>query len=82
MAALAESTHDELGLCWPAVVAPADVHLLPAGKDAAVREVADRLAAELTAAGCTVLYDDRPPASAGVKFADANHVTETYSAVW
>lgn len=63
-------------------VAPADVHLLSAGKDAAVPKVADRLAAELTTAGCTVLYDDRPQASAGLKFADAHHLTETHSAVW
>ena len=27
VAALAEQTYDEKGLCWPRVVAPADVHL-------------------------------------------------------
>jgi len=71
VAAVAESTYDELGLCWPAAVAPADVHLLVAGKDDNARTVADRLAQELSEAGHTVLYDDRARVSAGVKFADA-----------
>jgi prolyl-tRNA synthetase len=71
VAAIAESTHDELGLCWPRGIAPADVHLVATGKDAAVFEAADRLAQELVAAGLTVLYDDRPKVSPGVKFKDA-----------
>src|SRR5688500_15237175 len=71
VAAIAESTHDELGLCWPREVAPADVHLVATGKDAAVFEAAEQLAAELVAAGLTVLYDDRPKVSPGVKFKDA-----------
>jgi prolyl-tRNA synthetase len=71
VAAIAESTHDELGLCWPRGIAPADVHLVATGKDAAVFEAADRLAQELVDAGLTVLYDDRPKVSPGVKFKDA-----------
>jgi prolyl-tRNA synthetase len=71
VAAIAESTHDELGLVWPREVAPADVHLVATGKDAAVFETAEALAAELVAAGLTVLYDDRPKVSPGVKFKDA-----------
>jgi prolyl-tRNA synthetase len=71
VAAIAESTHDELGLCWPREVAPADVHLVATGKDLAVFEFADRLAGELVEAGLTVLYDDRPKVSPGVKFKDA-----------
>jgi prolyl-tRNA synthetase len=71
VAAIAESTHDELGLRWPREIAPADVHLLATGKDAAVFEAADALATELVAAGLTVLYDDRPKVSPGVKFKDA-----------
>jgi prolyl-tRNA synthetase len=70
VAAVAEQHHDELGLIWPREVAPADVHLVIAGKDAAMREGAERLAAELDAAGLRVLLDDRA-ASPGVKFADA-----------
>jgi prolyl-tRNA synthetase len=71
VAAIAESTHDELGLVWPRAVAPADVHLVATGKDAAVFEAARALADELVAAGLTVLYDDRPKVSPGVKFKDA-----------
>jgi prolyl-tRNA synthetase len=71
VAAIAESTHDELGLCWPRGIAPADVHLVATGKDAAVFEAADRLARELVDGGLTVLYDDRPKVSPGVKFKDA-----------
>ncbi|WP_369134419.1 proline--tRNA ligase [Modestobacter sp. I12A-02662] len=71
VAAIAESTHDELGLVWPREVAPADVHLVATGKDAAVFEHAETLAGELVAAGLTVLLDDRPKVSPGVKFKDA-----------
>ncbi len=71
VAAIAENTHDELGLAWPREVAPADVHVVATGKDAAVHETADALAVELTARGLTVLYDDRPKVSPGVKFKDA-----------
>ena len=32
VAAIAEQHHDEQGLVWPAAVAPADVHMVAAGK--------------------------------------------------
>jgi prolyl-tRNA synthetase len=71
VAAIAESTHDELGLCWPREIAPADVHIVATGKDPAIFEAAEKLAGELVDAGLTVLYDDRPKVSPGVKFKDA-----------
>ncbi len=71
VAAIAESTHDESGLCWPREVSPADVHIVATGKDPAVFEAADRLAGELVDAGLTVLYDDRRKVSPGIKFTDA-----------
>ena len=71
VAALAESGADDLGLRWPRAVAPADVHVVAAGKDDAVAEAAESLAAELVAAGATVLLDDRARVSPGVKFKDA-----------
>ncbi len=71
VAAIAENTLDELGLCWPREVAPADVHLVATGKDDAVFEAAAALADELSGRGVTVLYDDRPKAAPGVKFKDA-----------
>jgi prolyl-tRNA synthetase len=71
VAAIAENTHDDLGLVWPREVAPADVHLVATGKDPAVFDTAAGLAVELTAHGLTVLYDDRVKVSPGVKFKDA-----------
>ncbi len=70
VAVLAEQSHDSSGLIWPRIVSPADVHMVIAGKDDTVREGAERLAAELDAAGLAVLLDDRT-SSPGVKFADA-----------
>ena len=70
VAAVAESTCDEKGLVWPRELAPYDVHLVVAGKDAAALDWATGLAARLDQAGVTVLLDDRR-ASPGVKFADA-----------
>jgi prolyl-tRNA synthetase len=71
VAAIAETTVDDDGLCWPRQVAPADVHIVLAGTGTAVSSVGERLAAELEAAGIEVLLDDRPRVSAGVRFADA-----------
>ncbi len=73
LATVAETHHDEAGLVWPASVAPFDVHLvlLPKKAPEAV-ETADRLYAELLAAGIDVLYDDREEPSPGVKFNDAD----------
>ncbi len=72
VAAIAENTLDEIGLCWPREVAPADVHLVAAGKDGEIFETAARIAGELSARGVDVLYDDRTgKVSPGVKFKDA-----------
>ncbi|HEY0638915.1 MAG TPA: proline--tRNA ligase [Pseudonocardiaceae bacterium] len=73
VAAIAEQHHDDRGLIWPREVAPADVHVVIAGKDQSVRDGGERLAADLDAAGVRVLLDDRT-ASPGVKFADAELV--------
>lgn len=72
VAAIAEDTLDEIGLCWPREIAPADVHVVAAGKDPAVFEAAEGLVAGLVHAGVDVLYDDRAgKISPGVKFKDA-----------
>ncbi|MEJ7795409.1 MAG: proline--tRNA ligase [Nocardioides sp.] len=72
VAAIAENTLDEIGLCWPREVAPADVHLVAAGKDGEIFETAARIAEELSSRGVDVLYDDRTgKVSPGVKFKDA-----------
>jgi len=72
VAAIAEATADELGLCWPREIAPADVHIVIAAKAGSEQfPVAERLAADLEAAGLRVLCDDRTDVSVGVKFKDA-----------
>ncbi|WP_431965511.1 proline--tRNA ligase [Actinacidiphila sp. bgisy160] len=70
VAALAEQTADGQGLCWPREVAPADVHVVAAGK-ALQTELALEVAEKLHAAGVRVIVDDRAGVSPGVKFTDA-----------
>ncbi len=71
VAAAIEQNHDERGIAWPEPIAPFHVSLIPINlqKSERVREVAERLYAELEAAGVEVLFDDRD-ARPGVKFAD------------
>jgi prolyl-tRNA synthetase len=72
VAAIAEGTLDEIGLCWPRNVSPADVHVVAAGKDEAIHAAAEKLSVDLAARGLEVLLDDRTgKVSPGVKFKDA-----------
>ncbi len=73
LACVAEEHHDEAGLIWPVTIAPFQVHLvLLRGKGTTqAEETADKLYADLQAAGIEVLYDDRDE-SPGVKFNDAD----------
>ncbi|KJS76354.1 MAG: proline--tRNA ligase [Comamonadaceae bacterium BICA1-1] len=70
-AAAIEQNHDERGIIWPDAIAPFTLVLCPIGMDrsAAVREVAERLYAELKALGVDVLLDDRGERP-GAMFAD------------
>jgi len=71
MAAVAETHHDENGLVWPMGIAPYEVVLTVVKVDhEESMECAERLYAELRAAGVDVLLDDRD-GRPGVKFADA-----------
>ncbi|MDA0982553.1 MAG: proline--tRNA ligase [Proteobacteria bacterium] len=71
VAAAIEQHHDERGIAFPSAMAPFEIALVPIGyrKSQAVREAADRLYAELAAAGVDVLLEDRDE-RAGVLFAD------------
>ena len=71
LAIIAELSNDEKGLIWPSAVAPFDVHVVAAGKDALAFDLAEQASARLEAAGLDVVYDDRPKVSPGVKFGDA-----------
>lgn len=69
VATIAEQHHDERGLVWPAVVAPAHVHIVATGTGQI--EPALSLGASISARGLRVIVDDRAGLSAGVKFTDA-----------
>lgn len=71
LAAIAESNHDERGLIWPRNLAPADVHVVAAGKGEEILEGAESIVGQLESAGFEVIFDDRPKTSPGVKFGDA-----------
>lgn len=68
---IAEHFADEKGLVWPTNIAPAKLYLARIGDAPAVIEQADRIYHALTAAGTTVLYDDRD-IRPGQKFGDAD----------
>ena len=72
LAAAIEQNHDDKGIIWPVPIAPYHVYLCPLYREGSkVAEVAEKLYAELEAAGLEVLFDDREE-SPGVKFNDAD----------
>jgi prolyl-tRNA synthetase len=72
VAAAIEQHHDDAGIVWPAALAPYGAHVVPVNLgDAALRETAERIAADLEAAGVDSLLDDRDERP-GVKFKDAD----------
>ncbi len=78
VAVLAEANRDEKGLIWPEAVSPADVYIVAAGKEEENFVAAERLAEEFEATGRTVILDDRPKVSPGVKFGDAELIGVPY----
>jgi prolyl-tRNA synthetase len=78
VAVLAEANRDEKGLIWPEAVSPADVYIVAAGKEEENFEAAERLTEEFEAMGKTVILDDRPKVSPGVKFGDAELIGVPY----
>ncbi len=78
VAAIAEQSHDEIGLIWPREIAPAEVHVVAAGKDETIFTFAQELSEQLEAKGLSVLLDDRKDASPGVKFKDAELIGIPY----
>jgi len=78
VAAIAEQSHDEIGLIWPEEIAPAKVHIVATGKEDAPFDFAEKLAKELELAGISVMLDDRRDASPGVKFKDAELIGNPY----
>ena len=71
-AAAVEQHHDDNGICWPASIAPFQVHLvLVRASDEVQKALADGLYAQLGDEDFDVLYDDRDM-SPGIKFKDAD----------
>ncbi len=71
VAAAIEQSHDDNGIIWPAPLAPFDVALVAIdyASNPEVKKHADEIAAQLEAAGLSVLLDDRDE-RAGIKFKD------------
>ena len=72
LACVAEEHRDEHGLLLPVSVAPYHVALVALARKEESWQAAERVFADLVAAGIEVLYDDRRDLSAGVKFNDAD----------
>jgi len=69
---LVEKFADDKGIVWSPSVAPFQIHLVGLQlEDPEIRDWADGIYANLTAAGITVLYDDRD-LRPGEKFADSD----------
>jgi prolyl-tRNA synthetase len=72
LAAAIEQHHDDKGIIWPMPIAPYQVYLCPLYREGTkVAETAEKINAELEAAGLEVLFDDRLE-SPGIKFNDAD----------
>lgn len=72
LATVIERHHDDKGILWPVSLAPYHVYLCALGADRPeVAAAAEKLYADLPAAGVEVLFDDRAE-SAGVRFNDAD----------
>ncbi|UBX49648.1 proline--tRNA ligase [Providencia alcalifaciens] len=82
VAAAIEQSHDERGIVWPDAIAPFHVAILPMNmhKSYRVKEVAEKLYADLKAQGIDVIFDDRKERP-GVMFADMELIGVPYTIV-
>jgi len=72
VAAAVEQRADEIGISWPAAIAPWQVHICALGKGGdEVAAAADELYDALRATGVETLLDDRTEAGTGEKLTDA-----------
>lgn len=69
---IVEVHNDDKGMIWPEEVAPFKVHLISLAQNQEQTDQANTLYEELLKRNISVLYDDRPDARAGEKFADSD----------
>jgi prolyl-tRNA synthetase len=77
---ITELLGDDKGLVWPKNIAPYAAQIVVLGVEPEVVVLADKLYADLAAAGVDTLYDDRDE-RAGQKFADADLMGMPYRVV-
>ncbi|MGR5286911.1 proline--tRNA ligase [Vibrio maritimus] len=82
VAAAIEQNNDKYGIIWPDAIAPFQLAIVPMNmhKSERVKEAAEKLYAELTAAGIEVLFDDRKERP-GVMFSDMELVGVPHTVV-
>lgn len=82
VAAAIEQSHDARGIIWQDAIAPFHVAILPMNmhKSYRVKEVAEKLYADLKAQGIDVIFDDRKERP-GVMFADMELIGVPYTIV-
>jgi len=82
VASAIEQNHDKNGIIWPDSLAPFKVAIIPMNmhKSERVRNTADKLYADLSAAGIEVLFDDRKERP-GVMFANIELIGIPYRIV-
>lgn len=82
VAAAIEQSHDARGIIWSNAIAPFQVAILPMNmhKSYRVKEVAEKLYADLKASGVDVIFDDRKERP-GIMFADMELIGVPYTIV-
>ncbi|NLO92478.1 MAG: proline--tRNA ligase [Elusimicrobia bacterium] len=80
VAAAIEQGHDDNGIIWPAPLAPFEFSLITLDESPEVTAAAEKIYAQIEAAGMSALWDDRDERP-GVKFKDADLIGLPYRIV-
>lgn len=80
MGVIVEKFHDDRGIIWPEIIAPARVHLVSIGNSGEIMNNANDIYTQLRQLGITVLWDERDT-TAGIKLKDADLIGLPYRVV-
>ncbi|MCO5216452.1 MAG: His/Gly/Thr/Pro-type tRNA ligase C-terminal domain-containing protein [Thermomicrobiales bacterium] len=80
MGVIVEKFHDDRGIIWPEIIAPARVHLVNIGNSDEVIDHANDIYTRLCQQGISVLWDERET-TAGIKLKDADLIGIPYRVV-